>query len=566
MTRWRDTFSACAVLALVSAVPALADEEFAYPPAMPETLQQMFAEPATTASVPAGAEANPVQAGALPYSDPGTSPVINAPSATTITSPFAAIIAERAPLIASSVPRLGENERRDLVAFYAARENRPLWIENGSFTPAAQAVAARLGDASADGLFARDYPVPVLAAASEATMAEMELRLSALAVLYARDARGGRIEPRRLSKLMTPKLALPRAGEVLEALPAAPDANAALAAFNPPHAPYQALRARLADIRKDRTPAEPMVQIPDGPPLRLGMRDARVPLIRARLNLGPSTEHVYDADLVNAVSAFQKSAGLRVTGIVGANTRDAMLSSPVSREDGDLVAQMERWRWLPADLGKRHIIVNVPEYRVRVMQDGAEIYAARVIVGKPETATPIFSHVMDHVVVNPSWFIPPSILKNEILPKLATDPDYAARRGYVVSGSGRNISVRQPPGERNALGHIKFMFPNEHSVYLHDTPGRHLFSADKRAFSHGCVRVDQPMKLGELLLGKDEGWTEARLRSLVGRGERTIRFTNPLPVHITYMTHVVAPDGNLTVYSDIYGFHRQVRAALGLGG
>jgi L,D-transpeptidase YcbB len=169
---------------------------------------------------------------------------------------------------------------------------------------------------------------------------------------------------------------------------------------------------------------------------------------------------------------------------------------------------------------------------------------------------------MDHVVVNPSWFVPPSIMKNEFLPKLAADPDYAAKKGFEVVRRGNSISVRQPPGERNALGHIKFMFPNDHAVYLHDTPSRGLFSNARRAFSHGCVRVDQPFRLAEFIMGKDAGYSEARLRGMVGSGERTVKLPKALPVHITYMTHVVDRTGALTVFEDIYGFHALVRNTL----
>jgi murein L,D-transpeptidase YcbB/YkuD len=483
---------------------------------------------------------------------------------------LSALMAERAPLVAASIARLPAGERAAFVAYYAARDHAPVWLEGDSFGVRAKAIAERLANAAEDGLFASDYRLPALEADTDEARVEIELRLSALAYLYARDARGGRLEPRRLSNLITPKLSLPGVSEVLDNLAKSADANLALAAYNPPHAGYKALRAKLADIRRGRTADEPMVRIPDGPPLRVGMRDARVPLIRARLNLSPSDDTTYDSDLASAVSAFQKSVGLRVTGIAGGATIDALGNnlgnSAEARLDGDIVAQMERWRWLPSELGERHIFVNIPEFTVRIFEKGVVIHQARVIVGKPETPTPVFSHVMDHAVMNPSWFIPPSILKKDILPKLASDPDYAARRGYVVTRRGNSVSVRQPPGERNALGHVKFMFPNEHAVYLHDTPGRHLFNTTKRAYSHGCVRVDQPMKFGEIVLGRDEGWSEQRLRGMVGSGERTIRFTRPLQIHLTYMTHVVGPDGEITTHDDIYGFHRRVKAALGLRG
>jgi L,D-transpeptidase YcbB len=185
-------------------------------------------------------------------------------------------------------------------------------------------------------------------------------------------------------------------------------------------------------------------------------------------------------------------------------------------------------------------------------------------VGKQESQTPIFSESMKYLVVNPSWTIPPSIMKKEILPALASDPTYAARKGYRIIRKGNQISVQQPPGERNALGFLKFMFPNQHAVYLHDTPNRNLFSASKRAFSHGCVRVEQPFQLAEEVLGQDGKWSEQKLRGLIGKGERYVYLSRPLPVHLTYFTLAVDETGELKSFEDLYGLDRKVRTALSL--
>ncbi len=471
---------------------------------------------------------------------------------------LAAEITERAPE-ALALPRLAERERSEILAAYQAFENRPFWIDGKGWSAAATLLVAQLSRAGEDGLRPTDYPLPVFEASDKGSLAEADVRLSALAVLYARDARGARIDPRRLSKLLTPTLYLPSATEVLSEIAAVPDPGKVLAAYNPPHEGYRRLKAKLAELRHHQDDT-PMVRIPAGPPLKLGMRDERVHLIRARLGLGPSDEAVFDRSTATAVAEFQKQAGLRANGILSAQTIAALGTPATNRAQQDIVAQMERWRWLPADLGQTHIMVNVPEFQMRVIRDGKVVHHARTIVGKPESATPIFSHRMDHVVVNPSWFVPPSILKKEFLPGLAADPDYAAKRGYVVTRRGNNISVRQPPGERNALGWIKFMFPNDHAVYLHDTPNRRLFATDRRAYSHGCVRVDNPFLLADQVLGPE--WTTERLKRLIGSGERTIRLPQPLQIHLVYNTHVVQPDGKLVTFDDIYGFHRMVRQAL----
>jgi L,D-transpeptidase YcbB len=477
---------------------------------------------------------------------------------------IALAIGERAATVLG-LQRLPEKERRDLAQLYAERDNKPLWITQDGWSVAAKGIVARLALAGDDGLFLADYAVPAFERHDIASLAEADLRLSALAVLYARDARGARIDPRRLSRLITPKLTIPSVAEVIGSLEKAKDGNESndlLASFNPPHAGYRTLRDKLRQARQDSSPDAPLVAIPEGPALKVGMRDERVPLVRARLGLGPSQEPVFDRMIAVAVADFQKNAGLPANGILSRQTLAALGAPATSRLEADLVAQMERWRWLPADLGRDHIVVNVPEFIVRVTRDGAAVHQTRVIVGKPDTPTPIFSDTMDHVVVNPSWFVPPSIMKNEFLPKLAADPDYAAKRGFEVVRRGNNIYVRQPPGERNALGHIKFMFPNDHAVYLHDTPSRGLFNSTRRAFSHGCVRVDQPFRLAEFIMGKNAGYSEARVRSMVGSGERTVKLPKPLPVHLIYMTHVVDEGGQITVFEDLYGFHALVRSAL----
>jgi len=283
----------------------------------------------------------------------------------------------------------------------------------------------------------------------------------------------------------------------------------------------------------------------EGPRAEVALSSER--LIRARFQSGATTDRA-------AYESRMASAGQPIAPLRGATP---------ARVEGDLIANMERWRWLPADLGREHIAVNIPEFRLRILRNEAVIHQTRVIVGKPETPTPVFSGVMEYAIVNPSWNVPPSILKNEFLPRLAADPLYAAKRGYEVIRRNGQIAIRQPPGERNALGFIKFMFPNQHAVYLHDTPNRSLFSAERRAFSHGCVRVDQPFRLADVVLGA--AWSESRLRGLIGHGERTISLPERLPVHLMYFTTSVDERGVLRSMEDLSGVNRRVRVALGLG-
>jgi murein L,D-transpeptidase YcbB/YkuD len=498
--------------------------------------------------------------------------VVAVPAADLVPSRIEALLgAPDAPF----APGLRTRDREAITAAYAAAGYAPRWISAATWSERGRVLAAAIARAGEEGLDAADYAIPDPGATAE-RRAEADLRLSALAVLYARDARGARIEPSRLSRNIAPKLDLPDAEMVLAALADARDPGAALQAYNPPHEGYRALKAKLADLRADRD-EEPRIRIPQGPALKIGSRDERVPLLRARLSLpGEETDLRYDAALAAAVAAFQKSQGLRANGLLNRQTVNALSSPPRSAVENEIVANLERWRWVPADLGERHIAVNVPEYKLRIVEGGRVVHEARAIVGKPERPTPIFSDAMDHIVVNPSWTIPPTILRKDVLPAMRNDPSYAARRGYEVFRNGRRVdpasvdwaspggvTFRQPPGERNALGRIKFMFPNDFAVYIHDTPTRNLFSADRRALSSGCVRVDQPFQLAETVLGEE--WSERRLKSLLSAGgERTIRLPRKIPVHLTYFTLGVDADGRLVRRDDVYGLDRAVQTALGL--
>lgn len=490
-------------------------------------------------------------------------------------------------------------------AAYAGQGWQALWIDGaGALSPKAEALRLTLARADEDGLDAARLlsaigPLPH-GLVPEEKRATLDAALSFAAYLYAQDARGGRIDPSSLSNLITPHLSLPSPEEVLErVIPAsAAELPARLNAYQPQHAGYQALKAALLQMQAEQnnrlhesaspeitsaiTPGE-AAGLPAGfmgeTPLYPGMEDARVPLLRQRLNLPPAGGQVYDLALVEAVKAFQRAQGIKANGRITARTRAALEAGALpakasepqitrSRPPGDktatLIANMERWRWLPSDLGQTHIFVNVPDFDLKLMDDGAKVFETRVIVGRPETQTPIFSDAMDFLIVNPSWHVPPSIMKKEFLPRLAEDPDYAAKRGFEVVRRGNAVSVRQPPGERNALGFIKFMFPNQHAVYLHDTPSRGLFSASHRAFSHGCVRVEGPFQLAEQILLKKQGFSEKALRAMVGRGERTIKLTDKIPVHLTYFTLFVDETGALVSRDDLYGHDARVKRALAL--
>ena len=228
-----------------------------------------------------------------------------------------------------------------------------------------------------------------------------------------------------------------------------------------------------------------------------------------------------------------------------------------------LVANMERWRWMPRDLGKAHVVVNIPDYTLAVMDQGKTVWSTRIVVGKPGAmATPLLSETMKFITVNPTWNVPPSIIRNEYLPALQRDPGALERIGLKIARkSDGTIRIFQPPGERNALGRIRFNFPNKFLVYQHDTPQKHLFARAQRAYSHGCMRVQNPEKYAEVLLSiaqPGEGYTAERIRKMYGASERTLTFKQHIPVHLTYQTAFVDDAGRLQTRPDIYGHDRDI--------
>ena len=455
--------------------------------------------------------------------------------------------------------------REAIAAVYEARGWQPLWLGEQSWTEQARSAIARLERAADDGLDLRAAPAPVLRTAEAEALARADLALSESVVTFARQASGARIDPRQISHHITARPEIIEPSRSLTEVASASDAGAKLESYNPQHRGYRLLRDKLAELRH-AAPAVAQRPIPMGPVLKPGMKDDRVPLIRARFGLDQAVsldELTYDTQVAEAVAGFQKAHGIPASGTLTARTVAALSGGNPDRLADEIIANMESWRWMPRDMGEERIEVNIPDYKVRVFRGDEIVHEARVVVGKPQTPTPVFSNAMQFLIVNPYWNVPPSILKKEMLPKLKEDPAYFQRLGYEVTNHKGQMSVRQPPGERNALGWIKFMFPNEHSVYLHDTPSRNLFANAKRAYSHGCVRVDQPFALAEIVLG--QGWTEERVKKLKGGGERMVKMPKPLPIHIGYFSAFVDEHGKLQLREDIYGYSQKVKSALGLG-
>ena len=466
-----------------------------------------------------------------------------------------------------------KGERAAVEKFYTAREFAPLWTQAGTLTENGKGVIARLKDAASEGLNAADYPVPDFTAATTPDqLAEADLKLTGSMLDYARQAQSGRFHWSQVSYDIQFPDHPTDPSEVLTNVTTAKDASAALEGYNPPHKLYRELKAKLAELRGQGDGA--MIRITEGPALKytparnkkqpaVEMEDARVPELRAKLGITENADDTrYDARVAEAVRRFQDGAELNPTGILDDRTVKALNSPKRDRKIDTVIVNMERWRWLPRQLGApslgdAYVVLNIPDFTLKVMQKGAQVWTTKVVTGKPGVhATPLLTETMKFITVNPTWNVPPSIIYNEYLPALQQDPTVLQRMGlrldYARDGS---IHISQPPGEANALGRIRFNFPNKFLVYQHDTPDKHLFAKEERAFSHGCMRVQNPDQYAAILLNMtlpNERYTPERIRSMYGYSEIDIKFPTPIPVHITYQTAFVDEAGKLQIRKDLY--------------
>jgi L,D-transpeptidase YcbB len=315
-------------------------------------------------------------------------------------------------------------------------------------------------------------------------------------------------------------------------------------------------------------------QIPEGPKLEVGMESDRVVALRRRLlvtdDLAEGTaadSTAFDGALAEEVKGFQERHGLDADGVIGGKTL-AALNVPVEARIGQIRVNLERARWVLHNLEPDYIIVNIAGFRVYVMENGEQVWTSRAVVGKPFRKTPVFKATMDHLVFNPTWTVPPTILRNDVLPKVRKDPSYLSQNNFsVIDGSGKRVDpssvnwsaknppyrIVQGPGSKNALGEVKFMFPNKHAVYLHDTPSKSLFDKSERTFSSGCIRVQKPFELAELLLRGDSSWTAERMEKVRASGKtETVKLATPLPVLLLYWTVQPEADGTVRFMNDVY--------------
>ena len=476
----------------------------------------------------------------------------------------------------------------ELAAGYRAHGFAGIWTGTDAAAVARRnALLSALAGADAHGLPRSRYdPEGLMARMREARTvqerAEMDVALTRAFLRYARDVQTGMLEPGRVVPLIRREVPLRDPAETLVAfLDADPVVFLRdLAPSNPEYGRLMRARAELQHALDtggwgSRLPETKISQGDSGPAV-VALRDRLI----AMGYLAPTTVAVMDEAMVAAVRDFQARHGLAVDGVVGPGTR-AELNRPVEERLQSVLVAMERERWTNMERGRRHVLVNLTDFSATIVDDEVETFRTRSVIGAemPDRQTPEFSDVMEHMVINPSWYVPRSIVVNEYLPQLKRNRN-AASQILITDRSGREISrnaidfsrydarsfpfsMRQPPSNSNALGLVKFMFPNRWNIYLHDTPAKSLFGREVRAFSHGCVRLNDPFEFAHALLAAQEDDPEGFFRARLNSGRETrVSLETPVPVHLIYRTAFTDPEGRLEFRRDVYGRDAAIWAAL----
>lgn len=482
-----------------------------------------------------------------------------------------------------------------LPGFYERRGFAPAWSAGGRFEPHARQLLEAVSRVDEEGLRPTDYHLRALAALLDGDarepgrLAEADLLLSDAFLTLSAQLVGGRVDPATFDPEW---MAVRREVDVvalLERVVSGEEVAPSLHALRPRHLGYERMVEALSRYRAIEANGG-WPRVGPGTSIKPGMSDPAVPVLRRRLAITgdfAGDEAVepqrFDEVLAEAVSRFQRRHGLDDDGVVGPKTREA-LDVSAARRVRLIELNIERWRWLPQDLGERHLLVNVPGFQMHVSESGETVLAMRVIVGRAMRRTPVFSDIMRYLVFSPSWEVPPTILRQDKLPAIRKNPDYPVEQNMrvfqLVDGhwgevdphgvdwsraTASTIRLRQRPGPNNALGLVKFMFPNPFNIYLHDTPSRELFARSQRDFSSGCIRLEQPAELAVYLLRDDPAWTrESVLAAMHAGQERSVTLPRPIPVHIQYWTAWAEADGTVQFRNDIYGRDTRLDAALRL--
>ncbi len=495
-----------------------------------------------------------------------------------------------AALVRDELGEAGDGEDRKAVihqsirAFYAGSSAEPIWVNESGPVQKARDAAKEIGRAGTYGLDPQAYALPEFDSVdtSRKQLAKFEVAMTRAVLAYAHHAKAGRIHPSKVRHSLNDPLSLQDPRGFLEALRSGKDAGEHLRDLHPKHPQYIALTKKLAELRggSDKTPN---IQIPEGPALRSGVKHEHVALLRKRLKVDEGSANTFDDTVKSAVIEFQKKKGLKADGVVGNNTRRILNGESNEKQIVRILINMERWRWLPDNMGgDANIFVwaNIPEFRVRIVKGGKVAFTERVIVGKTNKQTPVFSDTMEWIEFHPTWYVPNSIKVDDIKPSLRRTTSRVMKRYHLRLDCGvhgrdwkkidwnkvdiRGCSVSQPPGERSVLGDFKFKFPNKHDVYMHDTPQKGLFKTATRTYSHGCVRIQDPRRMAEVLLAHDKGMTSTRIGQILKGPKRLHKedLTKHIPVHMTYFTAMFNDEGIYQTLSDYYGHDRRLAQVL----
>lgn len=478
--------------------------------------------------------------------------------------------------------------------FYGVQK-KFVWIDGTGINDKAKTAIAVLADAASVGLDPWDYAVKIPAesfdgadmSARYSELAAFEVGLSAAVATYVQDAVRGRIDPNRISGYHDFKRKDVNLVAALKNVAMSSNVRGYLESRSPASADFQALKAELAKLKAE-TAGDDRVVIAEDTLLKPGQSNPELAnVVKGIVKHGSDalkTDHSlaiatykdtpkYTPELVALVEAFQKENGLKPDGVVGkASIRKLTGGDSVADKIAKLEVALEQARWLPVDLGARHVFINQPAFQVYYYEDGAEKFSMRTVVGSKSNQTYFFEDKVQTVEVNPYWGVPQSIIINEMLPKLRNDPSYLDRMGYEVAVGGRavasssvnwygstaGVSVRQPPSGDNALGELKILFPNSHAIYMHDTPSKSFFKKDMRALSHGCVRLAEPRKMAAAVLGISE---EEVGREIAAGKNKALNVKADIPIYIAYFTAWPNKDGVVEYFDDVYDRDSYMRKA-----
>tara|TARA_R110002095_G_scaffold161093_1_gene139602 strand:- start:843 stop:2441 length:1599 start_codon:yes stop_codon:yes gene_type:complete len=485
------------------------------------------------------------------------------------------------------------NARNDQVKnaanFYKNRNFQQIWVEGNSLTSAAETVLDVLKNAASEGLDPRDYAKALdlaeQAKNNPAKLLDAEIALSALALDYVDDVLGERLNPRKVKKELYLKAKNIDAVQIMTSSMAKDPSGKWLAELTISHPEYQLLKKTLAEYRA-REGQKHYPKLSLGKKIELGSNGGRVETLQWQLSalnylVEKHSQGTVDGATERAIKAFQEENNLKPDGFVGPKTIAALNSFSLEDRIRQLIVSMERWRWLPENLGSRYVLVNIAGFDLTAVENGVEKLRMPVIIGKTYRKTPVFSSNIYSVRFNPSWHVPRSIAVKDKLKKIRKDPGYLSRNGYIlydssgsrisansvnwgsISASNFNFRIRQNPGSNNALGKIRFAIKSPFNIYLHSTPDKHLFQKEKRSFSSGCIRVGDPKALAVFVFNDQGTWPYDRIaKNMEGTQTQNVALKDPVNVYISYFTVWKSRDGKLRFSQDIYGQDKAIWAAL----